>query len=196
MGLKLALNPFRDPAYGVDWDEQAVKAKAELSAALAAYQETNLTFEIQEGDHGIGASDPRLILDILGLASLVFFGIPALHKKLRETIEEWKRIATELRKVVDWVAARLPITSHSMEFAFYETLLSLEKDVIVEDLILIQATEFLGLAESVNPDFNTVPLIYYLFIFQEGYERLHFIIIDSFLQVQVHKSVPLDLRFG
>ena len=195
MALKLALNPFRDPAEGIDWEEQARLARQELTDVIRDFPEGQVACVVTEGDHGIGAGEPRIILEIVGIASLVFFGIPAAHKKIREAIEEWRRIAIDVRKVVDWIAARFPVTAHSIEVAFYLVLQDLESDVAVDDLVLIEASLVWYKADAIEVTFETAPGAYYLFVFREGDERLHLVVVDSHLRIHIRKSLPLDPRF-
>lgn len=196
MGFKLALNLFSDPVQGMDWDRQAAQASAEVSRTLRSYPDDTLEFLIREGNHGIGADAPVLILEILGIASLAFFGIPAFHKKIRETIEEWKRIATTARKVVSWISSRFPVISHSIEVAFYHLLLELDRDIPVGELSLMHATEILGKADAPAPSFDSAPMVYYLFVFRHADEWLHLIVLDCHLRIHVQKVLPLDPRFA
>lgn len=170
-------------------------AREELAHALRGFPEGEVAYAVREGDHGIGAGEPRIILEILGVASLVFFGIPAAHKKIRETIEEWRRVAATVRKVVDWIGARFPATSHSVEVAFYHVLTEMESEVPIDDLVLIQALVTWWKTDAAEVSFETAPGAYYLFAFRESNERIHLLVVDSHLRVQVRKSLPLDPRF-
>jgi hypothetical protein len=194
MTIKIALNPFRDPAEGVDWSEQATKARQQIAGHLQSYSDGEVDFSISEGEHGIGLDMPVLILEVLGIGTTLFFGIPAFHKKIREAIQEWKKIVDNVEKLLQWMGSRVPVTSHSIEVAFYRTLGNLESLTNVADLELVEAVEYKGKSGAVLEGFEYSPFAYYWFVFREGDERLFVVLIDSYLRRHFQKILSLDYR--
>jgi hypothetical protein len=192
--IKIALNPFRDPAEGLDWPEQATKAMERLTDAFLSYPDGKVHFSLREGEHGIGFDMPVLILEVLGIGTTLFFGIPALHKKIRETIEEWRKIGENVERLLHWVGVRIPVTSHSIEVGFYKSLMELQNLTDINNLKLIQAVEFKGKSDSTIEGFEYSPFAYYWFVFRDDDERLFLILMDSRLKLHVKKVLPLDYR--
>jgi hypothetical protein len=192
--IKTALSPFHDPAEGPDWPEQAVDATRKITEVLLSYPDGKVDFSISEGDHGIGADMPVLVLEILGIGTTLFFGIPALHKKIRETIQEWKKIVCNVERLLKWIGRGVAITSYSIEVAFYKSLTEIEQLTDVSNLTLIEAVEFKGKSDSVIEGFEYSPFAYYWFVFREGDERLFLILMDSRLKLHLRKVLPLDIR--
>ncbi|MBU1653124.1 hypothetical protein KKA00_12950, partial [bacterium] len=55
--------------------------------------------------------------------------------------------------------------------------------------------EALGISGSVVKTFETATVSYYLFVFKEHNEYLHYILIDSLLDVKSYSKVRYDLRY-
>ncbi len=194
MAIKIALNPFHDPAEGPDWPEQAVSAMQKITEDFLSYPDGKVDFSLCEGDHGIGFDMPVLILEVLGIGTTLFFGIPALHKKIRESIQEWKKIADNIETLLKWLGDRVPVTSHSIEVAFYRTLRELEQLTDIGNLKLVQAVEYKGKSDSIVEGFEYSPFAYYWFVFREDDDRLFLILMDSYLRLHFRKVLPLDCR--
>jgi len=194
VAIKIALNPFHDPAEGADWPEQATKARQQIAEDLLSYPDGKVDFSLREGDHGIGFDMPVLVLEVLGIGTTLFFGIPALHKKIRETIQEWKKIRDSIERLLRWIGTRAPVASHSIEVAFYRTFRELDQLTDVGSLKLVQAVEYKGKSDSVVEGFEYSPFAYYWFVFREDDERLFVVLIDSYLRLHLQKVLPLDYR--
>ena len=165
MGFQIVIAPYKDPAEGLDWNEQTTFLKKQLEEHLATYPEGKVKFSLSESDQGIGADFPTIVLEILGIGSTLFFGIPALHKKIRKTVEEWAKIIENIKKFVKWIGISEPVFSYSIEFAFVEALSYLREKTKIDDLILLECREILGKCDSLKKEFARTPLVYYLFIF-------------------------------
>ena len=57
-----------------------------------------VNFRLKESEFGAGASWPSIILEVVEIGGFVLIGVPALHKKVRETLSEWKEIKKNLEK--------------------------------------------------------------------------------------------------
>lgn len=195
MGFKVVLNPYKDPAEGLDWDEQTPLLKKEIAAQLSNYHDGKIDFSLAESVQGLGVDMPTLVLEVLAVGSTLFFGIPALHKKIREALEEWKIIKERVDKFFSWLNRSDEIVSYSIEVAFLKALDHLQPRTEVSELTTIEVREILGKSDSLKPEFSNTPLVYYLFIFREADEQLHIVIMDCHLRLHVDKTLSLDPRF-
>jgi len=126
LSIKIVLAPYKDPAYGLDWPEQTPIIIKEVAEHLSNYPEGKIEYKTKETDHGIGADWPTITFEIISIAGLVFFGIPALHKKIRETLSEWKKIKQNFDKLVDWIQKKNPcsLIQKNMHFSRHLSTLS------------------------------------------------------------------------
>lgn len=181
MGFKIALSPFKDTADGSDWDEQSKLIENRLTQILkSAWPEVR--FSLHSGIQGTGADFPVLILQVLTLGSAAFFGIPKLHKKIKETLHGWKEIWADTQKFLNWLKKKEPITRYSIEVAFLMCLSMLSGKTDVNGLELVEAKTFLGASGFISPSFENTEMAYYLFILREDDRRLFVHCIDEGLK--------------
>ena len=190
------LNSYEDPTQGLDWPEQTPIIIKRLKTHFQAYPEGKIEYHIEETDHGIGADWPTITLEVLGIAGGVFFGIPALHRKIRETITEWKQIKKTVDSFLEWLGRKERILSYSIEKAFLDALEHLESKTDILELELLEAIEIPGKSSSMDYSFKTSQLLYYLFIFREQDERIFILLFNSQLKMLFCKSASLDPRYA
>lgn len=136
--MEIVLNPgYKDPADGLDWNEQTPLIKNEIDKYLSTSKK-QLNYKLVESNHGRGADWLTITLVLFN----VFFAIPAFHKKLQETLPEWKKIYNELIILIDWISQKLEILFYPDELLFLEALNTLEKRTNVDEL------EFIGIIEN------------------------------------------------
>ena len=134
--MKYILAPYKDPASGLDWDEQTSIIKKRIQDRLSEYDDTIL-YKIVETDHGKGADWPTIALLLLN-ASLV---IPEFHKKFRETISEWKLIYKNACRLTNWISEKFRILFYPRELLFFDALAEIEKLLDVNEIELISIDE-------------------------------------------------------
>lgn len=194
MGFQIVIAPYKDPSEGLDWNEQKILVKKQINEHLSTYPGGKVRFSMSESDQGIGADFPTIVLEILAIGSTLFFGIPALHKKIRKNVEEWVKIKENIEKFIDWISNSEPVVSYSIEFAFVKALSHLQGRTKIDHLILLECREIIGKCDSLKKEFARTPLVYYLFIFRESDELLHVLLMDCKLRFHIDKLLPLDPR--
>lgn len=192
MSARFVLMPYTDPAEGLDWDEQTPLHYERISKGIIDNFSKGLQFKLNETDHGIGADLPTITLELIGTATGLFFGIPALHKKIRETISEWKKIKDEISKFTSWLIKNEPVASYSIEVAFYEALSYLAKSENIDNFELTALKEFVGKSGNIKASFDSALISYYFFAFSDDAEWLHLFLYDSRLKRHFYKKVPLN----
>ncbi len=135
--MELIINPYKDPSYGLDWNEQTQTILIELDQFLKNKKESYL-YSAKETNHGTATDWPTITLTISGLIGTLFV-IPEAHKKIRESYEEWKKIGNELKSFISWVISKYPIVTYPKEFLFFELLewFELELDIDATELEFI-----------------------------------------------------------
>ena len=192
MSVRLVLTPYNDPAEGLDWEEQTPLIRERIAKSIKEIVSEDLKFKIHETDHGIGADWPTITLELIGTATGLFFGIPALHKKIREALSEWKLIKDKLGKLIYWIENHEPVASYSIEVAFYDALGYLAKSEDVDNLILVEAKEYVGKTGSTDPTFESALLVYYFLALADNANWLHVFLYDSRLELHFYRKLPLD----
>ena len=192
MRARFVLTPYSDPAGGLDWDEQTPLHCERVSKGITDHFSNDLQFNLHETDHGIGADWPTITLELIGTATGLFFGIPALHKKFREAISEWKQIKNKLVKFISWIEKNEPVYSYSIEVAFYDAINYLSDLENVDELELTDIKEILGKSGTIEVTFESAPIAYYFFVFTDNAEWLHIFLYDSKMRRHFYKKVPLD----
>jgi len=134
--MKYILAPYKDPASGLDWDEQTPIIKKDIQDLLADYDDT-IQYEILETDHGKGADWPTIALLVLN----AFFVIPAFHKKIRETISEWKSIYENACNLTNWISEKVRILFYPNEILFLDSLAEVEQILDANEIELISIDE-------------------------------------------------------
>jgi hypothetical protein len=190
----VVLCPFDDPATsGYDWPEQVPQALAELKEAATSCPAGEVSYRSEETDHGLGLDWPTLTVDVLKVGALVVFGIPILHKKVRDTVAGWREIKATVDKAVGWLARKHPVLSYSMGKAYLEALAHLDAETDVLELELLTAVEVAGPTNHASRSFETSEVCHYLFAFRQGDERIFLVVYDSKLKLHLSTSVPLSL---
>jgi len=133
--MEIVLAPYKDPANGLDWDQQTPVIKKEIEGLLDKYSK-KLNYKLSETDHGKGADWPTITLVIY-----LFFTIPKFHKKIRETIAEWKLIYIEISDIIKYVADKVRILFYPKELLLLDSLIELEKNINVLELELVDIFE-------------------------------------------------------
>jgi len=192
MTARFVLKPYSDPAEGLDWEEQTPLHHDRISKGITDRFSNNLQFKLHETDHGIGADFPTITLELIGTATGLFFGIPALHKKIREAISEWRQIKDEISKFISWIKKNEPVASYSIEVAFYEAINYLSTFEDVDNFELTDVKEFVGKTGNIKARFESALIAYYFLAFADDAEWLHIFLYDSRLKRHFYKKVPLD----
>ena len=153
--------------------------------------ESELSIEASDGDIGAGADYPVVILRILEIGGFVLLGIPAVHKRIRETLGEWRKIKENLDKFMAWLSPQRRVHAYSIEIALLSALEHLSRKVDVEELELVRADEILGVSGYPEPSFENSELVYFEFHFIEPGARRHIIIMDWQLNMLLTHVLPL-----
>ena len=82
LSIKLVLSAITDTPD----DPGDPQASQRVSMLLQEYPE-GVEYSISDSEHGIGAGWQTITLEVLSIASGVFFGVPALRKKVKEALE-------------------------------------------------------------------------------------------------------------
>lgn len=192
MGFKLALSGIVNSN---EYDENIPFAINRVRDYLSTYSDGPVEYEITQTDHGIGASWETVTLEILSLAATGFFGIPALHKKIKDSIAGWKNIKKDVDSFIGWLRRKEEVVSYSREVAFLDALQQIEATANVSELEVEGLLEIPGKNSDIETRFESTLLYYYLFIFREEDERLFVLLYNSKLQLLSFKVVGLDYRF-
>jgi len=190
MCVQIVISPYKDPSSGLDWKKQTNIIKKTLDKKISSYKK-NIEFNLKESEHGIGADYPTIIIEIIGLGSIIFFSIPKLHKKIRDSIDEWKIIWHELSKFIMWLKKKEKIISYSKEIAFLKSLALLDKKTNILDLELVSYLEIPGKSSHINPVFSNTTYINYLFVFKND-NYMFLLIYDSKLKLRLKKILKID----
>ncbi len=158
MGYKIVIN-------GEDVDP------AEVSGYISTYKHNVIEKTITKSDHG---NDPAVcsgwstnIIEILGIASVIFFAIPTATKKIRDTCKEWGNVYDDLNEFFNWISKEYDIYSYSIDVVFLDALKHLESQTEIMDLTLVHHIELpkTRYKEESNFDYTTTGM-YYQFVFE------------------------------
>lgn len=164
MNLKFLLNEYSDPNDGRDWDEQEPQIIECIRKSVETFPGGGVEYEIEELDIGTGADWPMILLTVLSLAGGGFFGIPSVHKKIRESIAEWRLIWTKLDHLSKWLKDRHLIMAYPVDMMFLDALHSLDQIAEADDAVVLDVAEVPRSAgEDYDPD---RPFPYHLFTFR------------------------------
>lgn len=173
------------------WEAQGALLLENIKKEISP-PDLHLEVRLQESEFGAGASWPSIILEIAEIGGLVLIGVPALHKKVRETLSEWKEIKKNLDKFISWLSNKKRISTKSIEIAYLTTLSHLDAKTEVNELELLEAQEIIGHSGFITPKFENTETIYYSFKFRKGDEKLYAIILDG--NLNIHCDVELYLN--
>jgi len=194
MSIKFVIDAYVN--YGTENEEKDAQVIQELTSHVNELKDIKIEYSLKDTNHGIGADLPTVLIEIVKMAGWAFFVIPALHKTIRETIQEWKKIKQNIDKVIDWIKKRWSILVYPEYYALLHVLESLEQKTNIMDLKLIQATEIVGKADTIHePSIENAMLLYYLFIFVEDNEKCFIVLTDSSLNFIINRIVGLDQRY-
>jgi len=107
VSMEIIINPFGDPS-----QHRVEREKEEIDNLLLKFERypgSYIPVKVGTRDIGKGAEWLIVSVTILSGATGLFFAIPAAHKKIRETLEEWQRIFNEFRRLLDWLSIKEPI---------------------------------------------------------------------------------------
>lgn len=132
--MEIIINPFGDPSrHRIEREKEEVD---NLLQKLESYPGGYIPAEVSTKDIGRGADWLVVSVTILSGAASLFFAIPAAHKKVRETLEEWDRIFREFKKLLDWLSIRKPIMLPD-EYLFLEALSKLNEEYEASELMFL-----------------------------------------------------------
>ena len=172
------------------WEEQGSLLLENISKDISE-SALHVEFRLQDSEFGAGASWPSIILEVVEIGGLVLIGVPALHKKVRETLSEWKEIKKNVDNLISWLSNKKTISTKSIEIAYLAALSHLEAKTDVNELELLEAQEIVGHSGFITPKFENTQTLYYSFKFRKGDEKLYAIILDGYLNI--HNDVELYL---
>ncbi len=109
--MEVVLSQYEDPSTGADWPEQTAQIVEQLKSRVESWSGDRVEYRIRETNHGFGADWPTITLQILSFGATAFFVIPAAHKKVRESIEEWRKIKANIERLIAWVSPKKKVTS-------------------------------------------------------------------------------------
>ena len=172
------------------WEDQGALLLENIKKDISQ-PDLQVEFRLKESEFGAGASWPSIILEVVEIGGFVLIGVPAIHKKVRETLSEWKEIKKSLDKFISWLSNKKKISTKSIEIAYLAALSHLEAKTEVNELELLEAQEIIGHSGFSTPKFENTQTIYYSFKFRKGEEKLYAIINDGYLNI--HSDVELYL---
>lgn len=172
------------------WEEQGALLLENIEKDIS-HSDPHVEFRLKKSEFGAGASWPSIVLEVVEIGGLVLIGVPALHKKVRETLSEWNEIKRNIEKFISWLSNKKTISTKSIEIAYLAALSHLEGKTDVNELELLEAQEIIGHSGFIKPEFENTQTIYYSFKFRKGDEKLYAIILDAYLNI--HNDVELYL---
>ncbi len=193
LSIKVVLNAFDDPARsGYDWPEQVPQLLADLEATLSSGPAGEVSYRVEETDHGLGVDWPTLTLELVKVGALVIFGIPILNKKVRDAIAGWREIKATVDSMLSWLSAKHPIMSYSIGKVYLDALEHLDTKTDVLELELVTAIEIPGPTNQMKRSFESSAICYYLLAFIHTDNQLYILVYDSMLKLHLSTSVPLS----
>lgn len=173
------------------WESKGQTVLSELNSEINSFHDVPTKRKLKESEYGAGASWPSIILEIIEISGIILIGIPALHKKIRETLSEWKEIKANVDKLLCWLSSEKRVSNKSIDIAFLHVLEHLSKKTNVLELEPIEAEEILGLSGFIDPSFENAEIVYYSFKFRKDNEKLFSVICDG--ELNIHSDVELHL---
>lgn len=147
-----------------DWKEEVAAEETRVRKRIASY-EGGPPLEAEVAATNIGRGADWMVLAVsFGVAAIA---IPEVHKKVRESIEEWIRIYRELHAFFSWIV-------EGRNALYPDEYLFLKAIETLSERLLLEGMEFKGVARipEANPD-------------RQGREALIFSFGDSSKLVQV-----------
>ncbi|MBE0508694.1 MAG: hypothetical protein IBX50_18580 [Marinospirillum sp.] len=134
--MEIIINPFGDPSL-----HEVEREKAEvdsLHSKIESYPGGDIPVEVTTKNIGKGADWLVVSVIILSSATSLFFAIPAAHKKVRETLEEWDRIFKEFKSLLDWLSIKKPVMMPD-QYLFLVALSRLDEELDASELVYLGA---------------------------------------------------------
>jgi hypothetical protein len=157
--MEIIINPFGDPSqHKVEREKEEVDS---LLEKFECYSGGYVPVEVGTRDIGKGADWLVVSVTILSSATSLFFAIPAVHKKVRETLEEWNRIFKEFKRLLDWLSIEKPVMLPD-EYLFLEALSKLDEECEASELVYLGVNRI----PTDNPSLQGLEDI--VFSFQDG----------------------------
>lgn len=128
------------------WREEIAAVESRVRERIASYEgQLRLNADVSETNIGRGA-DWTVLAVSFGMAAIA---IPALHKKVRENIEEWKRIYRELHAFFAWILEEKRAL-YPDDYLFLKAIETLSAQLLMEGM------EFKGVSRipEGNPDLH------------------------------------------
>ena len=124
------------------WKQEVAKAESRLRERVASYEGSiRFNADVTSKNIGRGADWTVLALCFAGAA----FVIPELHKKVRENLEEWRRIYQELYAFFSWILEERKAL-YPDEFVFLKAI------EILSEQSLMEGMEFKGMSRLPESD--------------------------------------------
>lgn len=131
-----------------DWEAHKTSALRSLARTLEAFPGGPVEYQAEEDNRGLGADWTVIALTILSLVGSGFFAIPSAHKKIRETLEEWRRVRDSLNVLGKWLAEHHQMLAYPQQILFLDALSEIEKSADVDEAVLIDASEVIVLDDD------------------------------------------------
>ena len=160
----------------LDWSIQPRNFKKSFSSKMKKSPYGEVIYLLQQTNHGLGADWPTVTVTIFSIASFLLFAIPEGHKKIRESIEEWEKIKTELEKLIYWIFKRKTIIQYPKEILYLDVLTQALKSVPSDAEVIFLNMMEMPLSKEHTSCFNNYKQ--YLFSFSID-TKIHQIAIDS-----------------
>jgi hypothetical protein len=132
--MQILINSFGEP--NGNYEQRKCDEIKLIKDRFNKYSTANIAADIDVKNIGKGADWEVISISIPAIATALFFTIPAVHKKIRESIEEWQRISNEFKLLVKWMSFTSPVY-YSEHFLFLTALASFENKVEVSNLIYL-----------------------------------------------------------
>lgn len=173
--MQFIISYWKEQPEDPDGTGQLTLALSQIQARAASAPGGALPVELQATNHGLGADWPTLAVTISSVATAALFGIPELHKKLRENATEYRHMRDNLLKLIAWLAGPYDVPQYPVELIYRDAVLHLPTGVKLEATTYMGASEF-PLADS---EFNgTSVKKNYVFAFQYVNE-LHLVAVNT-----------------
>jgi hypothetical protein len=119
--MDVVLSPYEDPSAGLDWSEQTPSILKDLTSRIESWDGAKVEYRIRETNHGLDADWLTITLQVLSVGTTAFFVIPAAHKEVRESIEEWRKIKANIERFITWISPKKKVASYPVELLFFDS---------------------------------------------------------------------------
>lgn len=157
-------------------EDGTARELAELKAAVSdAADALGLQSHVSTSNLGLGADWIVSVVEIAALTGAAIFAIPEAHKRIRESVEECRRMRRELVTLMNRIRGRRPVVRNPVELLY---LTALERALMETDASELKfiSSEILPVPSELTNGF--VSLQHHLFVFRAGHEFI-LIAVDS-----------------